>query len=35
MLATDLLVQILTGQAGPARPSSAAGPAVAWAAQGS
>nr|XP_008252288.1 UPF0575 protein C19orf67 homolog isoform X2 [Oryctolagus cuniculus] len=34
MLATDLLVQILTGQAGPARPPSAAGPA-AWAAQGS
>ncbi|KAL2764449.1 UPF0575 protein C19orf67, partial [Daubentonia madagascariensis] len=33
-LATDLLVQILTGQAGPARPPSAAGPA-AWAAQGS
>ncbi|XP_019519664.1 PREDICTED: UPF0575 protein C19orf67 homolog [Hipposideros armiger] len=34
MLATDLLVQILTGQAGPARPPSAAGPA-AWATQGS
>nr|XP_060483341.1 UPF0575 protein C19orf67 homolog [Panthera onca] len=34
MLATDLLVQILTGQSGPARPPSAAGPA-AWAAQGS
>ncbi|XP_062965235.1 UPF0575 protein C19orf67 homolog [Cynocephalus volans] len=34
MLATDLLVQILTSQAGPARPPSAAGPA-AWAAQGS
>ncbi|KAF4014512.1 hypothetical protein G4228_005911 [Cervus hanglu yarkandensis] len=32
MLATDLLVQILTGQAGTARPPSAAGPA-AWAAQ--
>lgn len=32
MLATDLLVQILTGQAGVARPPSAAGPA-AWAAQ--
>ncbi|XP_014652387.1 PREDICTED: UPF0575 protein C19orf67 homolog isoform X3 [Ceratotherium simum simum] len=32
-LATDLLVQILTGQAGAARPPSAAGPA-AWAAQG-
>lgn len=32
MLATDLLVQILTGQAGMARPPSAAGPA-AWAAQ--
>ncbi|XP_006161073.1 UPF0575 protein C19orf67 homolog isoform X2 [Tupaia chinensis] len=34
MLATDFLVQILTGQAGPARPPSTAGPA-AWAAQGS
>nr|XP_045372049.1 UPF0575 protein C19orf67 homolog isoform X2 [Camelus bactrianus] len=34
MLATDLLVQILMGQAGTARPASAAGPA-AWAAQGS
>ncbi|EHH29716.1 hypothetical protein EGK_10209, partial [Macaca mulatta] len=34
MLATDLLVQILTGQAGQARPPSAAGPAG-WAAQGS
>lgn len=34
MLATDLLVQILTGQTGPARPPSAVGP-VAWAAQGS
>ncbi|EFB28639.1 hypothetical protein PANDA_009898, partial [Ailuropoda melanoleuca] len=34
MLATDLLVQILTGQAGPSRPPSTAGPA-AWAAQGS
>uniref|UniRef100_H0WKS6 Chromosome 19 open reading frame 67 n=1 Tax=Otolemur garnettii TaxID=30611 RepID=H0WKS6_OTOGA len=34
ILATDLLVQILTGQAGPARPPSTAGPA-AWAAQGS
>lgn len=32
-LATDLLVQMLTGQAGPARPPRAAGPA-AWAAQG-
>lgn len=30
VLATDLLVQILMGQAGPARPPSAAGPA-AWA----
>ncbi|XP_004715544.1 UPF0575 protein C19orf67 homolog [Echinops telfairi] len=34
VLATDLLVQILTGQAGTARPPSAAGPS-AWAAQGS
>ncbi|XP_007952554.1 UPF0575 protein C19orf67 homolog [Orycteropus afer afer] len=34
MLATDLLVQILTGQTGTARPPSAAGP-VAWVAQGS
>ncbi|XP_076975706.1 UPF0575 protein C19orf67 homolog isoform X2 [Tamandua tetradactyla] len=34
MLATDLLVQILTCQAGPARPPSAAEPG-AWAAQGS
>ncbi|XP_024412552.1 UPF0575 protein C19orf67 homolog [Desmodus rotundus] len=34
MLATDLLVQILTGQAGPARSPSATGP-TAWAAQGS
>nr|KAF6400490.1 hypothetical protein HJG63_001751 [Rousettus aegyptiacus] len=34
MLATDLLVQILTGQTGLARPPSAVGP-VAWAAQGS
>ncbi|XP_008062514.1 UPF0575 protein C19orf67 homolog [Carlito syrichta] len=34
MLATDLLVQILTGPTGPARPPSAAVPGV-WAAQGS
>ncbi|XP_006100389.1 UPF0575 protein C19orf67 homolog [Myotis lucifugus] len=34
MLATDLLVQILTGQAGPARSPSAAGP-TAWDTQGS
>ncbi|XP_006874344.1 PREDICTED: UPF0575 protein C19orf67 homolog [Chrysochloris asiatica] len=34
MLATDLLVQILTGQAGTVRSPSAAGP-TAWAAQGS
>lgn len=34
MLATDLLVQILMGQAGTARPLSEAGPA-AWAPQGS
>ncbi|KAG3280154.1 UPF0575 protein C19orf67 homolog [Ictidomys tridecemlineatus] len=33
MLATDLLVQILMGQAGPARPPSAVGP-PAWTAQG-
>lgn len=34
VLATDLLVQILMGQAGPARPPSSAGPA-AWAAPAS
>lgn len=34
VLATDLLVQILMGQVGPARPPSAAGP-VAWAAPAS
>lgn len=33
MLATDLLVQILTGQTGPARPASAG--ATAWTALGS
>lgn len=33
MLATDLLVQILMGQAGPARPPSAVGPS-AWTVQG-
>lgn len=35
ILATDLLVQILTGQAGPARPPSADAPPTAWPAVGS